>query len=61
MLVNLEDHTQLVVLPETATELSNLIIKLAKLIRVFENIGFTNDPLYRYLTVNSQNLVWSSN
>ncbi len=56
MLVNLEDHIQLVMLPETAAELSNSIIKLAKLIRVFEKLGFANDPLYGYLTVSPQNL-----
>jgi protein-arginine kinase len=43
-------------LPETAAELSNSIIKLAKLIRVFEKIGFANDPLFGYLTVSPQNL-----
>jgi len=56
VLVNLEDHIQLMMLPETAAELSNSIIKLAKLIRVFEKIGFANDPLYGYLTVSPQNL-----
>jgi hypothetical protein len=43
-------------LPETAGELSNSFIKFTKLIRVFEKIGFANDPLYGYLTVSPQHL-----
>lgn len=56
MLVNLEDHIEVVMLPETSAELCTSVIKFAKLVKAFEKIGFASDPLLGYLTVNPQHL-----
>ena len=56
MLVNLEDHIEIVMLPETSNDLLKSFIKLAKLIKVFEKIDFATDFSLGYLTVSPLNL-----
>ena len=56
MLVNLEDHIEIVMLPETSNDLLKSFIKLAKLIKVFEKIEFATDFSLVYLTVSPLNL-----
>jgi len=38
-------------LPETSSDLWTTMIKLAKLQKAFEKIGFAQDPILGYLTV----------
>ena len=54
MLVNLQDHIQVVMLPESSRELHLSLIKFAKLMKAFEKMTFATDNYLGYLTVSPQ-------
>lgn len=56
VLVNLEDHIEIVMLPETSAELWTSIIKFVKLTKAFEKIGFATDAYIGNLTVSPKHL-----
>ena len=56
MLVNLEDHLQLIMLPENAGQLQNSFIKFAKLVKAFEKLDFAQDSYLGNLTVSPKHL-----
>lgn len=51
VLVNLEDHVEIIMLPENAQELTNCIIKFTKLINAFQKLVFAQDSYLGNLTV----------
>jgi hypothetical protein len=49
--VNLDDHIQVIMLPETSDELWQSLIKFVKLQKAFEKMGFASDAYYGNLTL----------
>lgn len=58
VLVNFEDHVEIVVAPEHAAQngINNALTKLLKLNSTFDKIGFATDAYLGYLSVSPQNL-----
>lgn len=58
MLVNFEDHIQIIMLPRTGVQnnVRNALNRLIKLNKTFEKMGFATDAYLGFLTVSPANL-----
>lgn len=56
VLVNLEDHIEICMLPDKATSLFSSAIKFTKLIRAFDKLGFANNSYLGNLSISPANL-----
>lgn len=52
----MEDHIEMVMLPESGKNMLQSLIQLKKLTRAFEKIGFANDAYLGNLTTSPKNL-----
>ena len=56
ILVNMEDHLEIVMLPGAGDEILTSLDSLKRLLRAFDKIGFANDAYLGYLTTSPENL-----
>ena len=59
VLVNFEDHLEIVILPEKNSQKDNIregLTRLIKLLQTFEKLGYATDPYLGNLTVSPKNL-----
>lgn len=58
VLVNFEDHLEIVILPEQgrAESLQSGITRLIKLVQTFEKLGYATDPYLGFLTASPKNI-----